>query len=1439
MRKNRIAVFTFVVFILILADTSFPQIIGFRTYGAREGLLQSQVQTILQDKQGYLWFGTLNGIYKFDGKEFKNITKVDGLSSNYIEAGFKDSRGNLYFGHSNATISRYDWETKTFNIIKLLPKNERVNFSVISFAEDKKGRIWAGTLGRGLFIIDRDTILNINKKSGLRSNFVHDIEPDLEQNLWIATGAGINIYDPDQNKMTWLNRDSSGYTSILIRKDNTKWLATYWDGIRVLDKKNNQIQTFAQKSGLDTKNIIDLFEDHTGRIWVASEDKGLYYFIPNGEHNLQGQFGHYTTANGLSYNDLIMLTEDYEGNLWIATGGKGACQLRDESFKVYTTEHGLIDNGVWAIHEDRAGRIWFGTTEGISYLPQSRNRSGRPIRSGVTGGKIKYVTEIIEDVRGGLWALAYQDGIYKKAIRSNRWRKVKLPKDIYPPEVTTIAIDDRNVLWIGTMMSGLYAWNLNNKRLNHFLRKDGKITSDTIKAIYKDSSGKLWIGALNGEVVTYDGKEFRKIKGTVKSAFDFAQDSVGSIWIITQNDELYRYYQGTFENFTNRGLQGQTLYFVIAYKNSVWVGTTRGLARLRDGGDKFEFYGYKEGYPFGETNEKAAFRDSKGNLWFGTIDGAVQFDQKKEQKNLIPPKTYLTGIDLFHEPATFRENATYAHNKNYFTFHFIGLSFTVPEKVLYQYKLDGVDSDWSPPSGATEATYPYLPPGNYQFLVKACNNDGVWNPQPVTYSFVIMAPFWKQAWFIFLMVIIFMAGFYLVMMQVTKNVERERRLLEEKVRDRTSELVKEKEEVERALQALHESELKFRTYTELASSGIYIHTRDRFLYINKAVESISGYTREELLTMNVWELVHPDDLPLLQNRFRARIEGDKNVPGRYEFRVISKEGEIRWLDFSGRVIQYDGEPAVLATVVDITDRKRAEDALLQEKERLFVTLRSISEAVIAVDSNLKIILANKKAEEILNLPKETLEQNHFDHVFRLQDERSQKTIDNPVNTLIKTGGKELLEGSGIYEDSSGRKRILEYSVAPLKDRSSKLQGAVVVLRDITDKKRFEEELLKSQKLESVGILAGGIAHDFNNILTAIIGNLSLIRMQTSPDTKIFKRIVSAEKAAARAQELTHQLLTFSKGGAPIKETTSIKELIRDSVEFILSGSNVKVDYKIDEDLPKVEVDSGQISQVIQNLVINADQAMPNGGTIYVQVTKKKIKSAKDPELAPGCYVVIRVKDEGVGIPKEYLPKVFDPFFTTKQSGSGLGLATSYSIIKKHEGKIIVESQAGKGTSFTIFLPASDSATGKPVRPENEAHDEIIVYNGRVLLMDDEPFVRETASEMLNQLGLQVDFALDGVQAIEMTKRKLAEQQPYDLIIMDLTIPGGMGGVEAAAKILQMEPQTRIVVSSGYSSDPVMSNYRDYGFCGRLKKPFKIQEMQILLNEIFDSKASLA
>jgi PAS domain S-box-containing protein len=511
---------------------------------------------------------------------------------------------------------------------------------------------------------------------------------------------------------------------------------------------------------------------------------------------------------------------------------------------------------------------------------------------------------------------------------------------------------------------------------------------------------------------------------------------------------------------------------------------------------------------------------------------------------------------------------------------------------------------------------------------------------------------------------------------------------------------------------------------------------------------------------------------------------------------------------------------------EINERIRAEQELVLERDRAQSYLEVARVMFVLIDLEGRVALINKKGCEILGYEESEILGRHWFTDFVPEENR--QSVRSVFDDLItgKCGSDTPYENQVLT--NSGTRRTILWQNTVLRDESGRITGTLSSGEDVTERRRMEEELTRTQKLESLGIMAGGIAHDFNNLLVAVLGNISLAMEIGSQENGVQDMMLDAEKAALQMKNLTQQLLTFSKGGAPIKKVTPLAPLIRDAAGFALRGSSVRCMYSIPSSLWAAKVDAGQISQVIHNVVINAVQATKQGGQIRITANNVELQDNNSSKVAPGRYVQISVVDYGAGIRETDIHKVFDPYFTTKATGSGLGLAISYSIVRKHGGSITVESQGPKGTTCSILLPASPGERSS----EKDVKHQYVPMKGNVLVMDDEPAVRKVLASMLEKLGLTVGHAENGQEAVKAYQEGQSKGTPYDLVIMDLTIPGGMGGLDTVKRLVQIDPGVKVVVSSGYSDDTVMANFREYGFSGVLSKPYQLAELSEVLQQIF-------
>jgi PAS domain S-box-containing protein len=510
---------------------------------------------------------------------------------------------------------------------------------------------------------------------------------------------------------------------------------------------------------------------------------------------------------------------------------------------------------------------------------------------------------------------------------------------------------------------------------------------------------------------------------------------------------------------------------------------------------------------------------------------------------------------------------------------------------------------------------------------------------------------------------------------------------------------------------------------------------------------------------------------------------------------------------------------------EVEARKSAEEASIRSVSLLRATIESTNDGILVVDNVGGIVDWNKRFLELWGIPDDLISSRDDDQAlaYVLGQLTTPDEFIAKVKELYNQPEEESLD---ILRFKDGR--IFERYSRP-QYMNDTIVGRVWSFRDITERKKMEVEIMKAQKLESLGVLAGGIAHDFNNLLTGIMGNISLAKLYVKPEEKAYARLGEAEKACDLTKDLTRQLLTFAKGGAPVKKVESMSRIIMDSAGFVLRGSNVRCAFSLPDDLWDVEVDGGQMSQVINNLIINADQAMPDGGKIDIHAENITLGHDGNLQLPEGRYVHISIRDQGIGIPVEILPNIFDPYFTTKKKGSGLGLASVYSIITQHGGHVGVDSIPTGETTFHIYLPATDKGPAEESAiPKQREQGR---GNGRILVVDDEQVVRQTAQEILGHLGYQADVCEDGTAALNLYREARESGIPYAVVFMDLTIPGGMGGKVTMKKLLEIDPDVKGVVTSGYSNDPILAHYREYGFCGVVAKPFKVDEILEVLQTL--------
>ena len=1259
----------------------------------------SSIEAIIQTIDGYIWIGTNNGLFRYDGVRFTVFTSKNTpqLKNDIINALVEDNNATLWIGTGAGLVSYKEGKFYKHDYDKKLE-----NVSISSMCTSPDGDLFLGSIGRGFIKISKDKhVTSYEDQIGTTSiNAIYYSD----NGVWILSYTkGLIRFENNQFEFMAKKNPIFLIPARIIYKDKAGyfWVGTTENGL--IKFKDNHIKLYNKKNGFPSERILTINEDNHGAIWVGTAGGGLIK-IKNDKFEI------FTTKDGLNLDAIKSLLFDKEGSLWVGTAGGGLNKMKKKSIITYTMRHGLNDNYIWTINQDTKGNIWIGTGNNGINIIQKNSISSRTKANGLSSNNIR-----------------------------------------------TILCDSKGRTWLGSTDSGIIL--IENKRKIFLTTYEG-LANNNIRSIFEDSKGKIWIGS-NYQMVIYSDRKIQKFTcyGTNLSGIRYtAEDNYGALWFASGSNGLYKYFNNELTHYTTKdGLATNdvvSLYF--DKENTLWIATGSGLNRFKNNtftkiifnnpldnqlilnivADDYNnlwlssfigllavnldelnsfadgktshinsrLFGKEDGMLSTEcngANQNAGRKTKDGRLWFPTMNGVVTVDPENIFKvdDLTQPNIVIDRFVVDDSIINLKNNIIEIEPGSYkFEFHYAALSYKDPNLNKYKYRLDGVDGTWIEAGNRAVAYYTNLPHGYYTFHVIASNADGIWNYTGKTVAFRILPRFFETALFISLSSIFVFISIIGIYRWRINNLRKAKINLENIVNGQTRQLQDELQERKNSESKLKESEEKLNFYIEGSKDGFWDWNiqEDKMSFNSNALHIFDCQFEELPKNSFEWsQKIHAED----RDNVQIIMDSCINAGSGYfeaEYRLLCNANKFKWVFDRGKIVEWDN---------------------------------------------------NEK----------------------------------PI----------LMAGS---------------------------------LTDITERKKNEEELLKSKKIESIGLLAGGIAHDFNNLLTAILGNISLIRvkLQKNDTNNLFRLLENSETASLRAKDLTQQLLTFSKGGQPIIKTIKIGKLLEECSIFTLRGSNVKSHFEIQPDLWFIDADEGQINQVIQNLVVNASQAMPAGGNMFISAKNVSIDQYQETKdnIPRGDYVWISIKDTGSGISEEHIDKIFDPYFTTKETGHGLGLSTSYSIVKKHLGYITVESKIEAGTTFIVCLP-------KSCNPDQTGYfdsEEIKHGKGKILVMDDEILIRRLLEEILMNIGYDVTTCENGETTINQFKLAFNQSNPYDLVILDLTIPGSMGGKEALQHLLEIDPKIKSIVTSGYSNDPVMANFNSYGFHGVITKPYKIEEI---------------
>ncbi|HXD94054.1 MAG TPA: two-component regulator propeller domain-containing protein [Bacteroidia bacterium] len=805
----------FLLSILVNAQTT-----SFINYSMDQGLVQNQIQSITQDNEGNLFVGTIAGLSKYNGTQWISYTKNTNLAEDWITCSFKDKDGNIWFGHWAGGVTRYNATTQQLENINL---EEYTKLKTIrNITQDFTGKLWIATEGAGVFIFDAENkkMFALSKKDGLSSNTVYDICTDENKNMWMATDSGItvvNLNNSVSNPASYTRITnthglfSKNITAIKVTSTNVLVIGSADQGAAMVVLQNNVVDwksyivknqiLFNEVSGLKSTFIKTIYEDNKKNIWIGTIGGGVSLFINdkklfNTQALRNGFFKTYSTRQGLNYFNVNAIFQDRENNVWIGTD-LGLNQYRGDFMQTFDEVDNLPNNIVWSVFADSDNNIWMGTNNGLAKTSFSYERDGKIENHQLTqytekdGLASNVILSSFQDSKGNMWFGTAFNGVSVLLKGATKFKSYTVKDGLANEMVYTIAEDKIGNMWFGTK-AGATRFNPTTNEFRNFTETDG-LGGNHIYRIFKDSKGLLWIGALGGNLSVYDGASFKKFgeEDGLKQKFILCinEDKNGNLWFGCYGGGLFKYDSKTFTNYTKQqGLKTESPYAItIDNNNNIWIGDNRGVEKFDVKQNKFYHYGKNEGFLGIECNPNAACTDRAGNLWFGTIMGAVRFNLNEETPNTLAPLTKVTGIKIQLEDAPFPADNIFTYKQNNITFKFIGVSLTSPDKIRYEYTLEGFDHGWIPAKSIQEAVYTNLPAGDYVFKVRAYNNNDICS-EPVSYTFKVKPPFWQTALFYVLMICVLVFAVFVFDRVRTRNLKIANALLESKVKERTEQL---------------------------------------------------------------------------------------------------------------------------------------------------------------------------------------------------------------------------------------------------------------------------------------------------------------------------------------------------------------------------------------------------------------------------------------------------------------------------------------------------------------------------------------------------------------------------------------------------------------------------------------------------------------------------
>jgi ligand-binding sensor domain-containing protein/serine phosphatase RsbU (regulator of sigma subunit) len=806
-----------VLFFFLISSTGYSQTYSFDNYTVQDGIVQSNVAAIVQDKNGDIWLGTESGVSRFNGKTFQNYSTDDSLADNNVTAMLLDKKGIIWFGHANGGLTKYDG--KKMEIIRsgFLPKNR----NIFSLYQDKQGQLWICTAQFGAIVIhdpygnlnDKNNYKNYTSKDGL-SEFCFSAFDDKEGNMWFLTDVGVKILNTKTGKFDFFRTKGMPavrITSFFYDKDGIVWLGLEDGNISSYNPQTAAITNYGQADGLSSKivpsvgvngmvwSFVNTFmQDSKGNIWAAIWDKGV---VRINIKNNKISFTSFNSQNGLSANKIKCIAHDREENILFGTLGNGLAVFKGEKFVSFTKANGIINNQIWSVLQDKKGRYWWGTNEGITIYDPSASKEKAIINiSQFADLPSKSVRSMATDKIGNVWIATWGGKVAMYDIEKEKFVINQQVNDATYSHVSCISVDKQGKVWIGTP-EGITVYDPENHSVKTYRTVDG-LSSNDVTCIFPDSKGNIWIGTKQAGITKFkDGKfsRFDKTNGLSYLAIScITENKHGEIWIGTEGGGVFLYHSNSFSNFkTKDGLNSDFITLLnVDENNNLWIGSNNGLNRFDFSTNMFSSYTKFDGFTGIETKNNSTYKDAQGNLWFGTVNGVYEYSPANDAKNTLEPIVKITRLKINLKDHAITDTIDLSYKENSLNIDYIGICLTNPNAVQYSVKLENFDEAWRPATKQSFEIYSNLPPGHYTFKVIACNNSGVWNEKPASIYINIKPPFWQTWWFYALCVIVGAAIIFGYIKIRERKLVVEKRVLEEKVEKRTAEIAEQKKEIE-------------------------------------------------------------------------------------------------------------------------------------------------------------------------------------------------------------------------------------------------------------------------------------------------------------------------------------------------------------------------------------------------------------------------------------------------------------------------------------------------------------------------------------------------------------------------------------------------------------------------------------------------------------------